>query len=85
MHRPEGALRLDACPDVFDFETLQQLVPIGTTTLRDLTRRGVIPSIRAGRRVLYSRDAISRWLAGEPRPSEAPMPISAVPQRHVAR
>jgi hypothetical protein len=82
MHRPEGSLRLEACPDVFDFETLQRLVPLGATTLRDLTRRGVIPSIRAGRRVLYARPAIARWLAGQEAPGPAPTPLP-LPHRAV--
>jgi excisionase family DNA binding protein len=61
---------LNDLPDVFDFAALCSLLPaVSPTTLRAAVRAGQIPVIRVGRRTLFSRAAIGRWLAGEPTPA----------------
>lgn len=42
-----------------------KLIGISQRTLWQLSRQGVIPCIRAGRRVLYSKDMLKKYVNGE--------------------
>lgn len=45
-------------------ETAEQLC-LSESTLRRRTKEGLIPAIRLGRRVLYSREAITAWIGAK--------------------
>lgn len=57
-------------------EDAAQILGIGRTTAYKMVRRGEIPALRFGTRVVISREVLDRLLAGEappprPRPSAA--------------
>lgn len=47
---------------VLTIEEAARLLRVGETTLRDHLRRGEIPHVRLGRRVLIRRDTLLAWI-----------------------
>lgn len=48
-----------------DFPDFCKIIGIGETKGRELLKRGIIPQIRAGRRVLIPRRVVNEILSGE--------------------
>ncbi|HEY5487295.1 MAG TPA: helix-turn-helix domain-containing protein [Candidatus Limnocylindrales bacterium] len=57
----------DSVPVVLDVCAAGQLLGLGRNATYAAVQSGELPSIRIGRRVLISRDAIRRMLEGEAR------------------
>lgn len=62
-------------PRLVDRVELRSLLGVGESTLDRLTKRGEIPSIRVGRRVLFDPDAVIAALTA----SEAHRPPQKIP------
>src|SRR5262249_23655092 len=78
------AVPLTDLPDVFGMAELQRVVPLGRTTLFELVRRGELPAKRAGKRLLFTRAGVQRWLSTQELEAVTP-PASASSKRTVAQ
>src|ERR1700733_10001690 len=83
--RPARPMRLTA-DDVMTARDLARLLHAPVSTVEDWARRGILPSVKIGRRRLYIRQNIERALTadGSDRPSDgdrpgwrAPFPLRA--------
>ena len=52
-------------PEVLTVAQVAELLGVHRTTVADAAGRGEIPHRRVGRRLLFSRAAILRWLEGQ--------------------
>ena len=83
-----AAAGLDALPPVMPlWPTAGQFLGLSRSLTYDAARRGVLPTIRVGKKVLVSRDALAGWLTNSggatSRTTEA-APVGP-PHRQVAR
>ncbi len=60
-----GPARAGAEPDVLTIDEAATWLRVDRKTLYDAANRRAIPCARLGRRILLSRAALGRWLAGE--------------------
>jgi excisionase family DNA binding protein len=56
--------RMDTLPHVLTVRQVSLLLGVAENTVYESIRRREIPSVRVGRRLLVSRDALMRWLDG---------------------
>ncbi len=56
---------LEALPDICRAADVLAVLPVSRATLYRAVARGEIPCFRVGRRVLFSREHLLRWLDGE--------------------
>lgn len=54
----------DARPLAYSVQEAARLLQVGENTLREAIRRGQVPHLRIGRRVVIPKAALDRWLAG---------------------
>jgi excisionase family DNA binding protein len=64
---PNPPARLTA-DDVMTAREVARLLHAPVSTVEDWARRGVLPSVKVGRRRLYIRQRVEAELLGEPRP-----------------
>ena len=58
-------------PESFREEARRRGAPMGRGLVYEYVRRGVIPHVRVGRKVLIPADALDRMLAARPTPAPA--------------
>ena len=56
---------LEALPEICRAADVLAVLPVSHATLYRAAARGAIPCFRVGRRVLFSREHLLRWLDGE--------------------
>jgi excisionase family DNA binding protein len=76
--RPEGNTAVSRNPQKFDrltytVEELGQILGLGRSATYTALRKGVIPTIRIGRRFVIPKPAIEEWLRN--RPAVFPIPV----------
>jgi len=59
MHEPTPA------PVLLSAEDLARMTGFSLQRVWFLARTGLLPSVRAGRRIYFSRAAVEAWLSGE--------------------
>ena len=52
---------------LIDVQTAAELLGISVTALRRFERRGVLPAVRMGRRLLFRREVLTRFVADHER------------------
>jgi len=57
--------KLESLPDICRVADVLAVLPVSRATLYRAAARGTIPCFRVGRRVLFSREHLLRWLDGE--------------------
>ena len=57
--------KLEALPNICCAADILAVLPVSRATLYRAVARGAIPCFRVGRRVLFSREHLLRWLDGE--------------------
>ena len=57
--------QLESLPEICRAADILAVLPISRATLYRAAARGAIPCFRVGRRVLFSREHLLRWLDGE--------------------
>ena len=67
----ESRLRsLDDLPDYFSAKELSQAFPISRATAYRFSANGMIPSLRIGKCVIFSRECVKEWIRREMRGGE---------------
>ena len=59
--RQPSVISLDDLPDFFSVEELLHVLPVSRATIYRLSAQGVIPCLRVGRRVIFSRERLKVW------------------------
>ena len=59
--RQSRMISLDDLPDFFSAEDLLRVLPVSRATIYRLSAQGVIPCLRVGRRVIFSRERLKLW------------------------
>jgi len=59
--------KLENYPDVLTVFEAAKLLRLGKNATYEAIRRGIIPSLRIGRRIVVPKTALERLLAGNPR------------------
>ena len=59
--RQPSVISLDDLPDFFSVEELLHVLPVSRATIYRLSAQGVIPCLRVGRRVIFSRERLKLW------------------------
>lgn len=54
-------ISLDDLPDFFSAEDLLHVLPVSRATIYRLSAQGVIPCLRVGRRIIFSRERLKLW------------------------
>lgn len=54
-------ISLDDLPDFFSAEDLLRVLPVSRATIYRLSAQGVIPCLRVGRRIIFSRERLKLW------------------------
>ena len=62
--------KLEALPEICGAADVLAVLPVSRAGLYRAAARGEIPSFRVGRRVLFSREHLFRWLDNEPQAAE---------------
>ena len=57
--------KLESLPDICRAADVLAVLPVSRATLYRAAAQGAIPCFRVGRRVLFSREHLLRWLDGE--------------------
>lgn len=57
--------KLESLPEICCVADVLAVLPVSRATLYRAAARGAIPCFRVGRRVLFSREHLLRWLDGE--------------------
>ena len=63
MSNPIASLLNSEASDILDVVDAAKFLRVSEKTLRTYTKSGRIPSVRLGRRLLYSRSALLEWAA----------------------
>lgn len=58
------ALTWETAPAVLRVEQVAALLGMGPTAVHEATRRGELPAVRVGRRLLYGRETLRALLEG---------------------
>lgn len=61
---------LDDLPDYFSAKELSRAFPISRATAYRLSAKGVIPCLRIGKSVIFSRERMKEWIHQEMRGGE---------------
>ena len=56
---------LESLPEICSVSDVLTVFPISRATIYRMAAQGRLPSFRVGRRVLFSRSHLLRWLDGE--------------------
>lgn len=59
------SVKLESCPEVLTVQETSRLLRLGRNATYEAIRRGEIPSLRVGRRIVIPRAALERLLSGD--------------------
>ena len=75
--------RLEDYGDVLTVEEAASILRIGRSAAYEAVRLKTIPSVKIGRRVIVPKQALARFLSGEPVPGWSPAPAAEpAPERN---